>query len=188
LKAHTIPRPIILSLVLLALGLAGCVRPVLAPFGGKGSPPVLEGESFAEFLDLPYPSAMGLDRSATFTYERRGVKAGTVVVAGRMTMDEVGEYFDLHLPSHGWSPVAEAQGPKIVSTWVKGDKYLTIIVSPAFAITGQDSRIEMWISPPHLKSDLGKRVVYQKPNERREIFSTKPQRKSKDGEVSEEDL
>jgi hypothetical protein len=147
----------------------------------------MEGESFAEFLDVPYPSIMGLDRSATFTYQRRGVMAGTVVVAGRMTLDEVGEYYDLHLPNHGWSPKAEAQGAKLVSTWVKGDKTLTIIASSAFAITGQDSRVELWVQAPFTKEDLGHRVIYRKSPEKKEVYTTTPQRRPKDG-VSEENL
>jgi hypothetical protein len=163
------------------------VRPILAPFGGK-QVPVLEGESFAEFLDVPYPSVMGLDRPLTFTYTRRGTLSGTIVVAGRMTLDEVGQYYDQHLPRHGWRPLAEAQGSKIVSTWVKDNKVLTIIVSSAFAITGQDSRVEIWVSPPRSQSDLGQRVIYKKPAESKgEIFSTKPQRRRGDG-VTEENL
>jgi hypothetical protein len=171
-------------LLVLAFGLSGCVRPVLAPFGG--SKPPVDGESFAEFLDVPYPSNMGLDRSLTFTYERRGVLSGTIVVAGRLTMDEAAAYFDLHLPGHGWVPVAEAQGQKIVSTWRKGQKYLTIIVSPAFAIAGQDSRIEIWVAPPRSESDLGKRVIYKKPAESKER-STTPIR-GRGGDIREEDL
>jgi hypothetical protein len=174
---------------LLALGLAGCVKPILAPYGGGKDKQVTEGESFAEFLDVPYPSVMGLDRSATFTYSRRGVLAGTIVVAGRMTVDEVGEYYDSHLPSHGWTPLAEAQGPKLISTWVKDKKVLTIIVSSVFAIaTGKDSRIELWVSPPRSKADLGQRVLYKKSSETKgEIYSTKPIREPKSG-VTEENL
>jgi hypothetical protein len=149
----------------------------------------MEGESFAEFLDVPYPSIMGLDRQATFTYNRRGVLAGTVVVAGRMTLDEVGEYFDLHLPSHGWTPLAEGQGAKLVTTWVKDKKVLTIIASSVFAIAGQDTRVEIWVQAPFNKSDLGHRVVYRKSPEKREIFSTTPQRSTKDKDgVSEENI
>ncbi|MDR2140680.1 MAG: hypothetical protein LBR11_02650 [Deltaproteobacteria bacterium] len=176
-----------LLLTLVFLGLTGCVRPIIAPFGGKDSPP-LEGESFAEFLDVPYPSVMGLDRQSTYVYKRRGIQAGTIVVAGRMTVDEVGEYYDQHLPSHGWSPLAEAQGSKLVSTWTKDKKVLTIIVSSVFSITGQDSRVEIWVSPPHLSSDLGQRVVYKKPPEPGETYSTTPQRRPNKGSVSEENL
>jgi hypothetical protein len=170
----------------LALIISGCVKPIIAPFSTKNKPP-MDGESFAEFLDVPYPSTMGLDRQATFTYTRRGVLAGTIVVAGRMSLDEVGEYFDLRLPAHGWSPLAEAQGDKIVSTWRKGDKTLTIIASPAFAIAGQDTRIEFWVAPPHTQADLGQRVVYKKNPEGREVYSTTPTRRPKSG-VSEENL
>ncbi|MDR2422254.1 MAG: hypothetical protein LBE01_02620 [Deltaproteobacteria bacterium] len=174
-----------LSIILLLVGLTACLKPVLAPFGGKDAP-VLEGESFAEFLDVPYPSVMGLDRQSTFAYDRRGVHSGTFVVVGRMTLDEVGEYFDLHLPAHGWTPLAEAQGPKLVSTWVKEKKVLTIVVSQAFAIAGQDSRVEIWVSPPRYQSDLGQRVVYKKPPEPGKTRSTTPIRRS--GGVSEEDI
>ncbi|MDR1084895.1 MAG: hypothetical protein LBP22_08555 [Deltaproteobacteria bacterium] len=174
------------ALFLCLWALTGCVKPIIAPFGGKDTP-AQDGESFAEFLDVPYPSVMGLDRTATFTYTRRGVLAGTIVVAGRMTVDEAGAYFDLHLPPHGWAPLAEAQGSKIVSTWTKGDKVLTVIISSAFAITGQDSRIEMWVAPPHLKSDLGQRVVYKKAPEPRE-HSTTPQRQPNKGAIREENL
>jgi hypothetical protein len=174
-----------LLLAVLTIGLTGCLKPIIAPFGGRSSPPA-DGESFAEFLDIPYPSVMALDRSKTFTYTRRGILSGTIVVAGRMTVDEVGQYFDQHLPGHGWTPLAEAQGERLVSTWVKDKKVLTILAISALAISGRDSRVEIWVAPPHLASDLGQRVVYTKPPEGRE-FSTTPQRR-RSGSINEENL
>ncbi|MDR1545792.1 MAG: hypothetical protein LBU12_03585 [Deltaproteobacteria bacterium] len=174
-----------------ALWLAGCLT--IGNFGGSngsggsGGASAKDGESFYDFMDVPFPSAMSLDSSGTFTYSRRGVLSGVVAVVGRMNVEELGAWFDVHLPSYGWSPLAEAQNVKLVSTWTKGAAVLTLIASPVTLSLGGDVRLELWVAPPHLKSDLGKRVVYETTGGK--ARSTTPVRSSKPkGSVTEEDI
>jgi hypothetical protein len=150
-----------------------------------------DDESFAEFMDVPYPGTMTLEKKRVRVYTRRQVLSGVVSVVGDFTPDEIGAFYDQHLPSHGWTPLAEVEGsePKLISIWSKGSKVLTIIVSSTLAIGGR-IRVELWVAPPRLKEDLGKRVIYKsstKPENREEKFSTTPIRKSK-GKVSEENI
>jgi hypothetical protein len=173
-------------LIFIFFFLPGCLAAITAPFESS-SPQNRDEESFAEFMDVPYPSIFSLDKKNSFTYSRRNVLSGVVTVAGRLNLDEIGAYYDQHLPQHGWVPVAEAQGSKLVSTWKKGEAILTILAQPATFSIGNDTRVELWVSPPHLKGDLGQRVIYQstKPNE---SFSTTPSRPGKNSGVLEEDL
>jgi hypothetical protein len=169
--------------------LTGCINFALKDTRGEAAP-TPEGESFAEFMDVPYPSVMTLERKNTFTYSRKGIQAGVVSVVGHMTADEVGAYYDRHLPNHGWQPRAEAQSGKLVSTWAKGQKVLTIIASPLTLSLGSDLRLELWVAPPHTQADLSQRVVYgsSAPPEEPTI-ETKPIRGGKkNGSFTEEDI
>lgn len=147
--------------------LSGCVEAITDTVAGptRGQ----DEESFAEFLDVPYPANMSFSKKQSFTYERRGVQSGLVTVSGRMNMDELGAYYDAHLPGHGWSPVAEVQySSAFASTWRKGEKLLTIVSRPASFSVGGDVTVELWVAPPHTQADLGHRVVYQKPSAQEE--------------------
>jgi hypothetical protein len=171
------------------LSLVGCVNVALTKTRGE-SAPTAEGESFAEFMDIPYPSVMALETKNTFTYTRRGIQAGVVTVVGNLSADEIGAYYDSHLPNHGWTPLAEAQSAKLVSTWTKGQKVLTIISSPLTLSLGSDTRLELWVAPPHTKNDLGERIVYDSTAPREEpVIKTAPIRGGeKKGEFTEKDI
>ncbi|UQZ89742.1 hypothetical protein C4J81_11200 [Deltaproteobacteria bacterium Smac51] len=188
----------ILSIAVLMIavsGLTGCVEKITTPF--TGTTVNRDEESFAEFSDVPYPANMSFSKKDSFTYSRRGVFSGLVVVSGRMNVDELGAYYDLHLPGHGWSPVAEVHySSALVSTWKKGDKVLTIIGKPVSFSIGSDLRVELWVAPPHTKDDLGQRVAYQKPTVKESgtttsssggLFSKTTTKKSSDS-VTEEDI
>jgi hypothetical protein len=118
---------------------------------------------------------------------RRGVLSGVVTVVGKFSADELGAYYDQHLPSHGWSPLAEAQSSKLVSTWTKGNKVLTIITTNVTFSIGTDIRVELWVAPPHTKGDLGQRVVYDSAPTGETQFSTKPIRNNT-GNIDEENI
>ncbi|MDR2386051.1 MAG: hypothetical protein LBE80_00515 [Deltaproteobacteria bacterium] len=153
------------------------------------SAPTADAESFAEIMDVPYPSVMTLERKNTFTYTRKGIQAGVISVVGHLTTDEIGAYYDSHLPDHGWQPRAEAQSGKLVSTWVKGNRVLTIIASPLTLSLGSDLRLELWVAPPHTQADLGKRVVYDSSAPSGDpVVETKPIRGGKKNGFSEEDI
>jgi hypothetical protein len=139
-------------------------------------------------MDVPYPSTMTLEKKNTYTYTRKGIQAGVISVVGHLTTDEIGAYYDSHLPNHGWQPRAEAQSGKLVSTWAKGQRVLTIIASPLTLSLGSDLRLELWVAPPHTKADLGQRVVYDSSAPSGDpIVETKPIRGNK-GTFSQEDI
>jgi hypothetical protein len=157
---------VLLLLTALLAVLPGCLNLAITDATGPAAP-TPGGESFAEFMDVPYPSVMVLEKRNTYTYERRGMQAGVVTVVGNLSSDEIGAYYDLHLPSHGWSPLAEAQSSKLVATWTKGNKVLTVISTPITLSLGSDTRLELWVAPPHTKGDLGQRIVYDDTSPRR---------------------
>ena len=172
----------------LMAALSGCVTLALRDTSGPMAP-TSDEESFAEFMDVPYPATMTLEKDATFSYTRREVKAGVVTVIGKMTVDEIGYFYDTHLPGHGWSPVAEAQSLKLVSTWTKGGKVLTIIATPIVMAIGGNLRLELWVGAPHTKGDLGQRTVYQSTGgDKGPLVETKPIRRGKNNNIEEEDL
>ena len=175
-----------LSFALIA-ALSGCVTMAIRDTKGPMAS-TSDEESFAEFMDVPYPAVMTLERDSTFSYSRREVKAGVVTVLGKMTVDELGAFYDSHLPSHGWSPLVEAQSKKLVSTWTKGGKVLTIIATPVIMAIGGNLRVELWVAPPHTKGDLGSRIVYRSSDEgKAPIVQTKPIRGNKGG-INEENI
>jgi hypothetical protein len=181
----------VLTAVFSLLLLSGCINIAITDATGP-SAPTPEGESFAEFMDVPYPSVMVLEKRNTFTYERKGMLAGVITAVGNLSADELGAYFDLHLPAHGWSPLAEAQSAKLVSIWTKGNRYLTIISSPISLSLGSDTRLELWVAPPHTGEDLNQRIVYQDTGPNRDpIIRTTPIRSGSgggNGAYREEDI
>ncbi|MGL4209867.1 MAG: hypothetical protein ACRCTY_10840 [Candidatus Adiutrix sp.] len=150
----------LIFLLMVASALAACVQTVKAPFTSTSVGRDIE--SFAEFKDVPYPSNMSFLKSESFTYTRRGTLAGVVVVSGRMTKDEVGAFYDAHLPNHGWAPLAEVNyNTSLVASWAKDNKVLTIITRPLPLAVTPEIKVELWVAPPHTKDDLGRRTIYQ---------------------------
>jgi hypothetical protein len=167
---------------------------MLAP-AGRPDTAQREDENFQDFLDVPYPSAMHLDKSRTEVYERRGVTSGTYTIVGVLSPDEMLDYYDRHLPKHGWAPLGEAQTEReAVSTWTKGNKTLTVETSKVTLAIGADTRVRVWVSPPHTKADLGKRVIYQDTSDPGRTWSSTPIREGGGsgsgggGAVSEENI
>ena len=163
---RVLPRILSTAVLLFALGgLTACVEKITAPF--TGTTVNRDEESFAEFRDVPYPANMSFNKQESFTYSRRDVTSGLVVVSGRMNVDELGAYYDLHLPGHGWSPLADIHySSALVSTWKKGNKVLTVVGRPVAFSIGSDLKVELWVAPPYTKDDLGERTAYQKPTVR----------------------
>jgi hypothetical protein len=141
-------------------------------------------------MDVPYPAVMTLESKNTFSYSRKNIQAGVVSVVGHLSTDEIGAYYDSHLPNHGWTPLAEAQSSKLVSTWTKGQKVLTIIASPLTLSLGSNLRLELWVAPPHTKADLSQRIVYGSTAPVEDpVIQTNPIRGGKqEGEFSQEDI
>ena len=178
---------VVMALVVAAL-IPGCLNVALRDTPGPSAPYGYE-ESFAEFLDVPYPATMTLEKGDTFTYTRRGVLAGVVTLVGKMTVEELGAYYDEHLPPHGWSPLSEAQNVKLVSTWTRGDKTLTIIATPIVMAIGGNLRVELWVAAPHTRADLGNRAVYRRTDEPSDpVLRTGPVRGGGGGGFGEEDI
>jgi hypothetical protein len=156
-----------------------------------------EDENFQDFMDVPYPSAMTLEKSRVEIYERRGITCGTYSVLGSLSSDELMDYYDRHLPPHGWAPQAEAQTEKeIISTWIKGNKTLTIETTKVTLSIGADTRVKIWVASPHTKGDLGKRVIYRDTADPGKTWTTTPLRQGgggqrgggQRGDVQEENL
>ena len=161
MKTNNTKKYLTIFSLLIIFSLSACTEIITGTFSSnKGAP---QDESFADFMDVPYPANMSFQKKESFSYTRRNVLSGVAVATGTMNIDEVGAYYDQHLPPHGWTPVAEAQSSALVSTWKKDDKYLTIFAKPeSFSLTSS-LRLELWVEAPHLNSDLGQRVIYQKP-------------------------
>lgn len=121
-------------------------------------------ESFAEFVDVPYPTHLVYNRRESYTFKRRDKLCGLVAVSGQMNLDEAEAYFDTHLPGHGWQPQARVSyNSALVSTWTKGDQTLTVIGRPATLTLIPEIRVELWIAPLHTTDDLNQRIIYQPP-------------------------
>jgi hypothetical protein len=158
---------------LFALGLCSCVA-ALTPLG-EPNYNERDDENFQDFMDVPTPSVMAVETGAVEIYERRGVLAGKISLMGKLTVDELLDYFDRHLPNHGWTPLAEAQTERAaLSTWAKAGKTLTIRATQPSLSLGVKSNLEIWVSPPHSKEDLGHRVIYNRSDEPRPSYRTTP--------------
>jgi hypothetical protein len=153
-----------------------------------------EDENFQDFMDIPYPSEMTIEKNKTEVFTRRNVLSGHISIVGPLSNDELLDYYDRHLPHHGWTPHAEVQlESETVSTWAKPGKTLTIIATkPALSI-GVKSRIDLYVAPPHTEADLGHRTIYLDTTPSGSSYSTTPIRESglggrRSSGIGEEDL
>ncbi|MDR2612644.1 MAG: hypothetical protein LBG06_07445 [Deltaproteobacteria bacterium] len=135
-----------------------------------------DDENFQDFLDVPFPSEMTLEKGRTVVFTRRDVLSGSITIVGPLSTDEILAYFDRHLERHGWTPRAEVTTLKTtVSTWSKGSKTLTVVAEEVTLSVGARSRATLYVAPPHTQEDLGRRTVYQSTErEHRERYSTTP--------------
>jgi hypothetical protein len=154
-----------------------------------------DDENFQDFLDVPFPGDMAVEKGQSVLYTRRDVLSGRLSLVGSLSTDELLEYFDRHLPPHGWSPRSEVSARKVtVSTWSKGSKTLTIVAENLTLAVGARTRAVLYVAPPHTSADLGHRTVYQSTEkEHGEKYSTTPIRGgggkgSERGTYSEEDM
>jgi hypothetical protein len=138
-----------------------------------------EDENFQDFMDVPYPSEMTLEKNKTVVFTRRNVLSGHISIVGPLTNDELLDYYDRRLPSHGWTPHSEVQtNTETVSTWAKPGKTLTILVTTPTISIGVKSKVDLWVAPPFNKSDLGQRVIYTDSSSSSKSYSTTPIRES----------
>jgi hypothetical protein len=153
-----------------------------------------ENENFQDFMDVPFPSEMTIEKSKVNVFTRRNVLSGHISITGSLTNDELLDYYDRHLPSHGWTPHSEVQtNNETVSTWAKPDKTLTIMATKPTLSLGAKSRIDLWIAPPHTKSDLGNRTIYEESSSGSKSYSTTPIRDggssgTRSSAIGEEDI
>ncbi|MDR1080869.1 MAG: hypothetical protein LBQ79_07860 [Deltaproteobacteria bacterium] len=164
--------------LLLIAPLAVCVSCFAAITTAKPNDNRRDDENFQDFLDVPYPSDMAVEKGQTYVYTRREVLSGKVSLVGSLSTDEILDYFDRHLPKHGWNPRSEVTARKVtVSTWSKGSKTLTIIAEDLTLAVGARTRAALYVAPPHTSGDLGHRTIYQSTvREHGEKYSTTPLR------------
>jgi hypothetical protein len=161
-------------LAVLSLLLTASCSFSLSNAGDEYVPPP-ENENFQDFTDVPYPTEMSVEKGKTVVFTRRDVLSGRVSVTGPLTNDELLDYFDRHLPGHGWTPHSEVRTPdETVSTWAKPGKTLTLMVTKPTLSLGVKSRVDIFVAPPHTKDDLGKRTVYESSKSGSKTYSTTP--------------
>ncbi|MDR1039474.1 MAG: hypothetical protein LBR80_04770 [Deltaproteobacteria bacterium] len=183
-------------ILLLAAPIALCVSCFAALAPSSPDQTRRDDENFQDFLDVPFPSEMAVEKGESVLYTRRDVLSGRISLVGTLSTDEILEYFDRHLPGHGWTPRAEVTARKVtVSTWSKGTKTLTVVAEELTLSVGARSRTVLYMAPPHTQDDLGHRTVYQSTERAHgERYSTVPIRGgggsggSSRGGYSEEDL
>jgi hypothetical protein len=172
-----------------ALFLVSCVL-AITPTGPNYSG--REDENFQDFMDVPFPSEMTVEKNKTVVFTRRDVLSGHISIVGPLTNDELLDYYDRRLPAHGWTPHAEVQtNSETVSTWAKPGKTLTIMATKPTISIGVKSRIDIWVAPPHTKNDLGHRVIYTDSLSGSKNYSTTPIREGKGSSgrgIGEEDI
>ncbi|MDR2354038.1 MAG: hypothetical protein LBF22_12975 [Deltaproteobacteria bacterium] len=177
-----------LYLFFLVLSLAGCTA-ALTPLGPNRQPD-REDENFQDFMDVPYPSIMVVEKKDVEVFTRRGVLSGRVPLMGPLATDEIMDYFDRHLPRHGWQPQAEVvTGKTVIATWTKPGKTLTIIATSPSLTLKVNSKVELWVAPPHRAEDLGRRTIYRSSEETPKPFQTTPIfRRGEESGVYEENI
>jgi hypothetical protein len=186
--------PPLAAIIFISFVLLAACSAALTPLGS----PREEGrddENFQDFMDIPFPSIMAVEKGNVVVFTRRGVLSGYIPLMGALSIDELLDYYDRHLPGHGWAPHSEVQTERgAVSTWIKSGKTLSLVLTQPKLSIGVNATLQIWVAPPHTKDDLGNRVIYRDTNRPGRTFNTTPIRSGSGGfggsgsDVSEEDL
>jgi hypothetical protein len=84
----------------------------------------------ARFDDVPIPEGLKMQHESSFVFESEQLQIAYLIYEGRMTPEEVAQFFLDTLPNANWTLVNVLQYNDITITLRKPDKDLVIHISP----------------------------------------------------------
>ena len=131
-KTHNNKYLLVLVISTLLFSLAGCAD----LFNSNSSSDSSSGSTvsassvsdyyYAEFDDIPVPTALSPSGTPTIIYTNTGIKSGSQAFAGRVEITSLNTFMINHLTKQGWGFKSAFRSDKSVLIFEKSDKFCVI--------------------------------------------------------------
>jgi len=96
---------------------------------------------YFDFDDISVPSELTLDRQESFVYETPGVKAGILVLKGRVDVSSLVSFFTESMPRHNWTFANSFKYKSYILNFYKKDKSCLISIYDKLFTTVVEIRV-----------------------------------------------
>jgi hypothetical protein len=126
-------------LFLVALMLPGCVT---ARKGEPASVPTKETRaSYYDFDDILIPSELSLDKKNSLIYTTGRLKAGILVLGGRVEPASLASFFQNNMQKDGWSLLSSFKYRQYLLVFLKEDRVCVIMITEKTFSTAAEVRV-----------------------------------------------
>ena len=118
-------RWLMLTLLVFALGLAGCESTKQALGMGDSTPLAAR---YYDFPDVLIPPEIEYDVKGSVVYESGNVKYGVLLFSGRVEVESLMEFFRKSMVKDGWSVVSSVRFNRILLNFARPDRTCQILI------------------------------------------------------------
>lgn len=140
-------------IVLFAAILSGCYFSKFAIRSPSGSANATKVK-FEPVKDVPIPSNSKLDHDRSLILNTPDRWTGRIVLEADPPMSKLFAYYGTEMPKLGWTPVARVLGGTSVLTFIRGERVVTVQISPNSMTDGSVVTVTMTPRDPQNFSDV----------------------------------
>jgi hypothetical protein len=152
---HPVYRSILLGfvIVLFAAILSGCFIKRFDIRSPSGSANATKAK-FEPVQDVPIPSNSKLDNDRSLILNTADKWTGRIVLEAEPPMSKLFAYYGAEMRKLGWTPVARVMGQTSVLTFVRGERVVTVQITPNMMSEGSVVTVTMSPRDPQHYSDV----------------------------------
>lgn len=140
-------------IVLFAVILSGCFFKKFAIRSPSGSANATKVK-FEPVQDVPIPSNSKLDHDRSLILNTADRWTGRIVIEAEPPMSKLFAYYGTEMRKLGWTPIARVMGETSVLTFIRGDRVVTIQITPNTMSEGSVVTLTMSPRDPQHYSDV----------------------------------
>jgi len=140
-------------LVLFATILSGCFFKKFDIRSPSGSANAAKAK-FEPVQDVPIPSNSKLDNDRSLILNTSDKWTGRIVLEAEPPMSKLFAYYGTEMQKLGWTPIARVMGESSVLTFVRGERVVTVQITPNAMSAGSVVTVTMSPRDPQHYSDV----------------------------------
>jgi len=145
-------RLIAIGITVTALTLCGCagskIKDGQSPSAVKDKGPV---PLYYDFGDVLVPSELKVDKDASFVFRTPGFSAGVLVLAGRVEINSLIDFFYNNMAKDNWKLVSYFKSRRTIMLFNKENRWCVINITEG----GFNTHTEIWVSPTTMETGSG---------------------------------
>lgn len=142
-----------IAIILFAAILSGCFFKKFAIRSPSGSANATKAK-FEPVRDVPIPSNSKLDNDRSLILNTADKWTGRIVLEAEPPMSKLFSYYGTEMGKLGWKPVARVMGETSVLTFVRGERVVTVQITPNTMTEGSVVTVTMSPRDPQNFSDV----------------------------------